>query len=223
MKKLLKISELLFDRKLYSRMREDWRLVSRYADAMRSGSEFPPILVGNFKGKLYVVDGWHRFMAKNKVLKEEYIEAEVKKYTTWKDMFADGVKSNIAHGRQLTYQERVRIVKKLEDMNFTLQKISKIIMIPPGKIERLKARIIIGPDGKPVFLKSIVAKSDASDEDKLSVDMHAFNVSSVKQLLAQIIELLESNVYPLDDKEIGELTMRLFNLLQNKLQVATAS
>jgi len=72
-------------------------------------------------------------------------------------------------------------------------------------------------------LKSVVAKLDVDDKEKLGVDMDKFNVRSVNQLLLQIVELLESNVFPLDDDETKELTVKLYSLLQEKLQLAVAS
>lgn len=222
MRKLLKISELTFDKDLYPRMRDQWQTAWRYAQAMKSGSEFSRILVGSFKGKLYIVDGLHRVNAK-KLLKEEYIEAEVKKYTDMQTMFVDAVKANIVHGRQLTYPERARIIHKLEEMKFGLERISEIVKIPIERIERVKARTIIGPNGKLVFVKGVVAKISADDENILKLDMGTFNVESVNQLLNQLIELVENNVFPLDNEKTKELTVQLYGLLQDKLQLVTTS
>lgn len=222
MKKLVKISDLVFDQEIYPRIRDQWQTAWRYAQSMKAGSEFPRILVGAFEDKLFIVDGVHRVNAK-KLLKEEYIEANVKKYESKNDMFVDAVKCNIVHGRQLSSQERTRIITKLEDMEFSLQEISEIVKVPTDKIEKFKARIIIGPNGKPIFQKSVVAKIDADEKDKLSVDMAKFNVRSVHELLRQLIELLENNVFPLDDDEVKELTVKLYDLLQEKLQLAMAN
>lgn len=216
--KLLKISELAFDSNLYPRMKVGWLTAYQYAQAMRAGSIFPPILVGRLKGKLYVVDGWHRLEAK-KMLKEEYVEAMVKNYENKRDMIVESIRLNSTHGRPLSVQEKVRLIYKLEDLEFRVEEISEIVKVPVGNIERLKARIIIGPNGKPVYLKSIVARAKPEEEDALGVDMDRFNVRSVSHLLGQLIELLESGVYPFDDEAVKGLTVRVYGLLGEMLKL----
>ena len=222
MRKLLKISELVFDSELYPRLEVGWQTAYQYTQAMRAGSVFPPILVGSFEGKLYVVDGWHRIEAK-KLLKEEYVEAKVKRYSDKQEMFVEAINLNSIHGRPLSTQEKVRLVWKLEQMEFDPKEISKIVKVPIDKIDVFRARVITGPNGKPVFLKSPVAKANAEDSDKLSVDMSLMNVSSVAHLLKQLIALLEGNVFPLEAGETKELTVRLYALLGERLELAVAS
>jgi len=222
LKKLLKITDLTFDKELYPRLKVGWQTAYQYAQAMIAGSIFPPIFVGKFRGKLYVIDGWHRIEA-NKLRKQEYIDAEIKNYSKKGEMFLEAIKRNSVHGRPLSVQEKVRLIWKLEQMDFEPKQISEVVKVPMDKIERFKARTVIGPDGKPVFLKSIVAKADAKQEDKLSVAMGIFNVRTVNQLLKQVIELLESNVFPLEDEETKELAVKLYGLLQQKLELTVAS
>lgn len=215
---MVKISDLVEDEEIYPRLKVGWLTAYQYAQAMRAGSIFPPVMAGQFEGKLYLIDGWHRVQAK-KYLKEEYIDAHVRKFDTKQDMFVESVKLNVTHGRPLSVQEKARIIHKLRDMNFELEQISKIVMVPLDKIELFQTRTIIGPDGKLVYMKSVVAK--IGDEEKaLGVNMDSFSSRDVKHLLIQIIELLESNIYPFDDPDLKELTAKLYGLLQEKLEVA---
>jgi len=61
---VLAISELKLDKRLYPRIKIGWLTAYQYAQAMRAGSVFPPIMVGEYQGEKYVVDGWHRVEAK---------------------------------------------------------------------------------------------------------------------------------------------------------------
>jgi hypothetical protein len=215
---VLKICNLKFDQEIYPRIKTSWLTAYQYAQSMRAGSVFPPINVGKLNEELYVIDGWHRVEAK-KILGEEYIEAIIKDYKDKKEMFVEAINLNISHGRPLSIQEKVRLVKKLEDLNFTIEKISEITRIPIDKIEMFKVRTVIAPNGKPIFVKSIVAKSVESIEEATEVDMDKFSARTIISLLTQLIELLEDDIYPLQNKEVKELTIRLYTLLQDKLQI----
>ena len=220
-KKLVKISELVFDKALYPRFDVGWQTAYQYAQAMRSGSEFPPILVGVLNDIMYVVDGWHRVEAK-KLLKEEHIQAIVKRFDDEAAMFVEAIKRNVKHGRQLSVREKVRLVYRLQKMDFTLDQVSEMVMVPIDKIEKFSERVMIGPNGEPVFLTSAVAKLDAKETDLLKVDMKKFNVRNVRQLLTQLIELLERNVYPFEEPEIKVLTVQLYGLLEKRLELIVA-
>ena len=213
---LLKISELTIDSELYPRIKSGWLTAYQYAQAMKANSVFPPITVGIYREKKYVVDGVHRIEAK-KMLKEEYIDAIVKIYESEREMFVDAVKLNSAHGRQLSVQEKVRIIYKLKKMRFKLQEISELIKVPIDKIGLLQQRIITGPKGEPIYLKSVLANMDTGDGTLQTVDQTSFNVASVTALLTQMIELLESGAYSIEQPQIKEMSVRLFQLLQQKL------
>ncbi|MCJ7631088.1 ParB/RepB/Spo0J family partition protein, partial [Candidatus Bathyarchaeota archaeon] len=213
---LLKISELTIDNEVYPRIKSGWLTAYQYAQAMKANSIFPPITVGIYKGKKYVVDGVHRIEAK-KMLKEEYIDAIVKTYESEREMFVDAVKLNSAHGRQLSVQEKVRIIDKLKKMRFKLQEISELIKVPIDKIGLLQQRIIMGPKGEHIYLKSVIANTNAGDGTLQTVDQTSFNVASVTALLTQMIELLESGAYSIEQPQVKEMTVRVYHLLQEKL------
>jgi len=218
--RILKIDELNFDDDLYPRLKVNWLTAYQYAQAMRAGATFPPILVGKYGGKMYVVDGWHRVKA-YEILKEEYIEAIIKNYSSRREMLVDAINANIAHGRPLSVQEKVRLVEKLSNEKFTVEQISQILRIPVDQIEKFKARTIYTPSGEPIYLKSIVAKSKPTANETLTVNMEKFNVRTVIELLEQLIELLESNIFPWHDEKVRELAIKTHNLLNEKLTSPT--
>jgi len=220
---LVKVSELVFDDELYPRNKVDWLTAYSYSQAMRAGEVFPPIRVGLFQGKKYVVDGWHRVEAK-RLLGEEHVEAVVKRYSDFKEMFVDAIKYNISHGRPLSVQEKVRLIHKLEEFKLDLAEISKIVKIPIDKIECFKMRVVYGPNGKPVFLKSVVAKADIPEEVKVRVDQDKFNVRDAYGLLSQLAELLESGALVFgDDDRLKELAVKVYSLLGEALNLTVAA
>lgn len=213
MKKLLKISELEFDSEIYPRMKVGWQTAYQYAQAMKAGSEFPAILVGTLNRKYHVIDGWHRIEAL-KMLKEENVPAIIKEFKTKKEMFVEAVRVNSKHGRQLSVQEKARIIHKLGKLKFSLKEISKIVKVPLDKIEIFKARTIIGPNGTPVYQKSVTAKAGITEP----IDQESFNVRSVKHLLVQLVELLECDSFQFDE-DVKGLAARTYSLLGEKLEL----
>lgn len=206
------------DTTLYPRIKEQWQTYYKYAQAMKVGDIFPPIMVGNYDGKLYVVDGWHRIRAKQ-LLKEKHIQAIIKKYKNSQDIFLDAIKYNISHGQPLSTQEKVRLVYKLGEMDFELEQISKIVKIPTDKIELFRDRTVIGPNGQPKYLKSVVARSKPDEKTALAVDQDILGARTSTNLLEQVIELIESNVLNLGDESVKGLAIKLYGLLQERLEL----
>ena len=208
MKKLFKLDELVFDKELYPRIKIDWFTAYSYARMMKAGAVFPPILVGLYKGKYYVVDGWHRVEA-YKRNKEEYIQGTVKKYEDYKTMFLDAIKHNIGHGRQLNIQEKLRLVDKLKEMKFELHQISEIVRMPIEDIKKILPRKIIRPNGTVVYLKKLSAESKV---DVSKVDQDSFSGRTVKHLVKQLIEVLKAD--PELDEDVRELLTVLYGMLE---------
>ena len=57
------IHNILRDDSLQVRQRVDPRTVHKYAEAMRTDAEFPPVTLAHIDGSLFLVDGWHRVAA----------------------------------------------------------------------------------------------------------------------------------------------------------------
>jgi len=217
-KKIFKIEELTFDSEIYPRMDIGWQTAYQYSQAMRVGDVFPPILIGLFEGKYYVVDGWHRVRAK-KLLHEKYIDAVVKKYENFADMFLDAVKYNVSHGKQLSTQEKVRIIHKFEQMHFKLEQISKIIKVPLDKIELFQARTVMGPNGAPIYLKSVVARAEPNEKAIMQVDMSKLSTRTIAALFGQLIEIVRSGIFSVEDEKTKSLAIELYGLLHEILEV----
>lgn len=85
------------------RSRMNPSLVRKYAKAMESGNQFPPVQLADIKGKLFLVDGWHRHSAANS-LNHETIAAEVKPMTRSEALQAAAL-ANTRHGESLKPKE----------------------------------------------------------------------------------------------------------------------
>jgi len=153
-KELIKIKDLVLDEKYYPRLKVGWKTAYAYAQAMKTGAKFPPVLVGLFKGKKYLLDGWHRIEAyKNN--KEEYIEAELILFKNEKEMFLAAVRCNAVHGKPYSIQEKVDIANRLQGLKVEQIQISKITGIPLDRLPVLiNRKTLTLPNGTKIAIKS---------------------------------------------------------------------
>lgn len=141
--RLLKISEIHIDSRLYPRMHTDYITIARYINAMNSGAVFPPIKVAKSSGGVNIlVDGRHRMEA-TQGCKGTHIQAEVTEGMSDKEIFLEAVKANVKHGKQFSTQEVTQIAVTMQDMKMSLDEISEIIRIPSNRIEAFIAKRIV--------------------------------------------------------------------------------
>jgi hypothetical protein len=85
--------------------------VAEYADAMREGDTFPPLLVFKVGNRLVVADGWLRKVAAEKAGRDT-IEAEVRD-GTMHDVFVAAAGANAKHGLPRTQRDKRAAVMAL--------------------------------------------------------------------------------------------------------------
>lgn len=140
-KEMVNVEDIFIDDELYPRTGEVWIVELGYADAMKKGAIFPPIVVAEFEGKIYLIDGKHRIGA-NKRNKIDDLEAEFIKVNSKEEIFLEAIKRNIKHGHALYAGDKEKIIKKLKIMKYTDEKISDILMIPENSIKNFRANNI---------------------------------------------------------------------------------
>ena len=134
-KSILKLNDIVFEEKIYPRVKWNDGTIRSYVKDMKKGDVFPPLFVGLFKGKYYLIDGKHRLEA-YKVLGEKYIQCEVKtNFTDFDDMFLAAFRSNSAHGYRLNKNDKIKVANTLSNMKYDVGDISKLTGITMKKIE----------------------------------------------------------------------------------------
>lgn len=99
----IKIAELKKDG-LQTRVALDERTVADYADAMREGAEFPPVMVFEESGIMWLADGFHRVEAAIRA-GHKYIEATVTS-GEFVDALKYALKCNTKHGKRVTNDDK---------------------------------------------------------------------------------------------------------------------
>lgn len=123
----VKLETLVRDFNFYPRTHVDSTHVTSIMQAMRSGSEMPPIKVD--KKSKRIVDGFHRYEAHRKL----GLESIAVEWVTCKDdqhLYALAVDANATHGRPFSPFDKARIRTRAEELGFTMDRVSQILRVP---------------------------------------------------------------------------------------------
>lgn len=211
---VLKINQVNIDEDLYPRNSWNWLTSHDYAQSMRAGAKFPPIVVALFKKKYYLIDGRHRIEA-IKTLKEEYIQVDILTGLKYNDMYLKAVELNIGHGRALSPQEKTKIILKLKDMKLSNDKISKIVNIPIDKLQNMVSKRLTNTiTGQPVVLKAPAKKFvGVKVQENFDNEQSSISAGSGTQALKQVITMFENEMFDYDNVEVMHLIARMRNLV----------
>lgn len=197
--KLLKLSEIKVDDKLYPRVHTDHVTVAKYYHAMNSGAVFPPIIVAQMNdGRKLLIDGLHRMKAA-KGCKETHIQATIETGLTEGEVFKEAVIANAAHGKPFTTQEVVQITVTMQSLDMSLNEISEIIRIPVDKIEAFVAKRIIriSETGETIAIKKPLHKvfggMEISQQEGITPNQMKLNGRNQIATVDMLNSLFESN------------------------------
>jgi len=211
--RLFKVSELELPEEIYTRARGSpwWANVHAYAEEMRAGAKFPPILVGEYEGRLIVVDGYHRVNA-TKLLKAEYINGTIKRYTSLGDIVRDSVEADNHHGVRYTPQDKAHIAKLLEMYGVEKQSISELVRVPVEKLDRFTVRNFGGKTIKEPLMK-LVENGTITLEQAAAVDDTYISTRTVEDVVVQLIGYLSFNAYPWGEPKYVEYAKKIVELM----------
>jgi uncharacterized ParB-like nuclease family protein len=113
MNKVMNIGALVLDQKLQSRTEINEQTIEEYADAIKLGDEFPPVLV-YFDGiNYYLTDGYHRYHAHKRAEKVSILCMVVN--GTFRDAVLQATSVNSKHGMRRTHADKRKAVMTLID------------------------------------------------------------------------------------------------------------
>ena len=111
--KVLNLGALVLDPKLQSRVETNEQTIEEYAEAIKLGDEFPPLL-SYFDGTHYwLVDGYHRYHAHKKAGKAG-VSCEIVN-GTFTDAVLRATSVNCKHGMRRTYADKRKAVMTMLD------------------------------------------------------------------------------------------------------------
>ena len=215
--RLFTISELETPEDIYTRARGSpwWAHVHAYAEEMKAGAEFPPILVGEYEGRLIVVDGYHRVGA-YKELGLEFIKGKLKKYKSIVDLVEDSVKANNHHGIRYTPQDKAHIAKLLEEYGLEKQTISSLVRVSVDKLDRFTVRNFSNGTMKAPLAR-LVREGKISQAEAEEVDQSRLSTMTLDDVLVQLINYLDYGAFPWGDSKYMGYAKRIVGLMAPNL------
>ena len=218
MQQLLRIDEVIVDEGLYPRNGLNWLHAHDYAESMRCGVSFPPIVVARIKKKFFLVDGRHRLEAYNSI-GEEYVTTTVLKGLTKKEIYIEAVKRNITHGIQFSPYEKRVIAVTLQNLEVEKVMISKILQIRIEKIDTfVGGKLTNTITGEEIVLKAPLGHlAGEFVPDDIPDIQKSLSCKGQVALLNQFLVLLDNNLLDFSDMSIKEKVIEIY-LKLNKLE-----
>ena len=118
----IKLTDVVFDSKIYPRSQSDTSLISKYRDAI---DQLPPIVID---GKNRLIDGYHRLMAYSQEGMEK-IEVTIFNSEDDRECLMESIRLNSRHGKQLTRTEKKEMATRLYLQSLPETDISQILSI----------------------------------------------------------------------------------------------
>lgn len=215
----MKVSELLLDYELYPRDRIEPYNVSQMVEALRAGRELPPVVIDQKSRR--VIDGFHRVRAYQKLYGlDAEIPVELKDYKDDAQMFADAVRLNANHGRQLSTYDRARCIARAESLKLEPEVISSILNMTLERITEMKAERFATYKMEPQALKRTTAHLAGRE---LTDDEAEYNIKAGGMhqtfYINQVIAMLEADTVNWESQKVVNALKRLYDLLDKAFMV----
>lgn len=213
------IPALVLDFNIYPRHRVDPYHVRGMVDTLRAGGDLPPIRVD--RASMRVVDGFHRVEAYRRAGGEAAkVPVLLVTYHSEAEVLADAVSLNVAHGRSLTTQDKVRCILLLEKQGLEEGRVAQLLNLTPDRITALKAEKVATCQEESVALKHTAAHMAG---EELTPGQVAYNLKAggMHQLfyVNQVVAMLEAEMVDWENPRMRQELQKLHDLLGRALMV----
>ena len=212
------VSSLVLDMNLYPRHHMDEQCIADYAEAMRAGVTFPPIIAD--KKSRRVVDGWKRTTAaKHFGGPTAKIEVEFRSYPSEQALLLEAIHLNAIHGERLTHYDVRRCVILCEQLKIAAAKTAAALNLTIEKFKRIsETEIHRDESGEPVS----AAKRPSMhliDQDKPITERQASALAGMQGMgqvfiINQVNRLIEGRLLNKADDRIMAALEKLYGLLR---------
>lgn len=146
--------KLVEDLSVYPRLSVDKHHVDRIAESIIADptSDLPPLVV--CKDTLRIVDGFHRRRAMKKAYGEDTeVPVLFKKYANDGELFADAVRFNTGHGKQIPLDDVDFIIRRAKAFGLSDISVSKSLRVSVKRLGELSVNkeTVVLPDRPPVI------------------------------------------------------------------------
>jgi hypothetical protein len=171
---MITLDELTADPEVRSRAEMDEAVVQEYAEAMRAGAAFPPVVVFHDGERHYLSDGFFRVAAAREAGLDE-IEADVRTGKR-RDAILHAVGANATHGLRRTNADKRRAVRMLledkEWKGWSDRKIAGMCAVSPNFVGEVRRSLSSDYSDRRTYINKYGAEDtmDVSDIGKFRIE-----------------------------------------------------
>ena len=223
--KQIKIAELVLDFSLYPRTQIDSSHVRYMIIANKGGAKFPPIVIDKHSKR--VIDGFHRVTMYKRIDKDAMVDVIEKAYASEKEMFADSVRWNSNHGRNLSPYDRTHCILRAEEIGLTVEEIASSLSMTVEAIGEMRAekvgKLRVAGKSTEIPLKRTISHMSGKS---LTTRQYEANdrLGGMNQMfyVNQLVELLEADLIDWDNEEMADKLRHLGDLINSALKTMAA-
>ena len=215
----MKASRLVLDYELYPRERIEPYNIGQMVEALKAGAKLPPIIVE--RNSLRVVDGFHRVRAYQKAYGNDCdIPVKYQEYANDAEMFADSVRLNANHGRQLSNYDRAHCIAKAEALNLEPAVISSLLNMTLETLSEMKTERFATYKMQPQVLKRTAAhlagKNLTDEEAEYNIKAGGMHQTFY---INQVIAMLEADTADWANPKVTNGLKKLHRLIDEAIKV----
>jgi len=219
----MRLSDIIVSEEMLELRPLDAFTVSRYRQHVRSGVEFPPLVLDKDGG--FIVSGNHRYHAYVAELPDDAtVEVQLVKFATRMERIEFMARENMAHGMPMDGITRRRVALALANEGMTTAEIARLFNVPERTLEKWGDRTVcvIGKgQGRGGTIKACKAGPDLEPGQKVDAEEYEQHIKcdmgvSFRQMAKQIIRWLDAGWINLDDERNAAVFEELAAKLRGK-------
>lgn len=200
--------------------------VSKYAQAMREGTVFPPLVLESKTNR--IVCGNHRYTAYKRVFDPDFeVPVEFVKFKSEAEIIRMAARDNASHGRPLDTWDMKRVALRLKDLGDTPEEIARTLSVPVRKISEWAGMtvVVIGKNGKSRYVAPVKRGLEHMAGKEIKTDVYEAHKAhdpgnSVRSLAAVITRHINAGLIDVDDSKtmanLGDLYEALKKIIEKE-------
>ncbi|MCG3133825.1 MAG: hypothetical protein HMLKMBBP_01090 [Planctomycetes bacterium] len=214
----LRLPDLIEDLDLYPRAAVFSGHVAELEEALRAGVELPPPIIDAASKR--IVDGFHRVRALRRVLgPDAEIDVELREYASDAELFLDAMRLNGHHGRRMSSFDIARCARIAETLSIDPEQVATVLSVRPDRLGEIRAvKEAVTVEGARVPIRRGLAHLAGRTLSPRQAEA-ARRIGGQTPLYHanQLIELLEADALPAEDRGLLERLTLLRDLLAERL------
>ena len=212
----VRLSKLVVNKELTKLRKVNDFFVSRYRQAYRSGSIFPPLLVNS--KTMDIVSGNHRYKAMTLEFDENHeVDVFLKSYSNEREMLEDFIKENLTHGNAMdTFTQKKMASELINKYEATIEEVADLFLTSLKKVTKWGEEFVsVGRKGE----SKVVKKGPHIKSGKMTKKQHKEHIEKDRGFISpiaittQLTRWIKNDWIDIDNGKHVEALQILFDVL----------